>query len=87
MDIKEVRFNVPLPMTILIFTSSINTIPILEEHDNIEQHLSAGVSYEENNLLLTNINKLQRLAINKPARIRRSTIFNDYVVYLPRVGF
>ena len=76
-DINKIRVNVSLPIN--ISTSSI--VPKFQEQNNGEQHLNEEAPQEEPNPLQTDINEPRGIALNKPVRVKRSAISDDYVVF------
>ena len=81
-DINEIRINVPIPISIPTSTTNTNIIPTLQEQNNDEQYLNEEVPHEETNLPPIKQNEPRGMALNRPVRIRRSAISNDYLVYL-----
>ena len=87
MDINEIRVNVSLPINVPPSTIIPNIVPELQEQNNGEQYLGDEVLHEEPNLTLANRNEARGIALNKPVRVRKLAIFNDYVVYLQESEF
>ena len=59
-----------------------NVVPELQEQNNSEQHLNEEAPQEKPNPPQTDINEPRGIALNKPVRVRRSALSDDYVVYL-----
>ncbi len=87
MDINEIRVNVPLPISVPPSTIVPNIIHELQEQNHDEQYLDEEVPHEEPNLTLADRNEPHGIALNKPVRVRRPAISNDYVVYLQESEF
>ena len=81
-DINKIRDNVSLPINISTSTIVPKVVPELQEQNNGEQHLNEEAPHEEPNPPQIDINEPRGIALNKPVRVRRSTISDDYVVYL-----
>ena len=81
-DINKIRVNVSLPINISTSTIVSHVVLELQEQNNGEQHLNEEAPQEEHNPPQTNINEPQGIALNKPVRVKRSAISDDYVVYL-----
>ena len=82
MEIKEISVNVPSFITLS------NVVPSVEGYnDNTEQHLNEEPSHQVTNSHMTDANEPQEIVVRKSQRERRSTILNDYVVYLQESDF
>ncbi|GKB06474.1 retrovirus-related pol polyprotein from transposon TNT 1-94 [Tanacetum coccineum] len=78
-DIHEIRDDDSSPMNVHKSTTTLDVVPIFQ---NQEQHLNnKQTPHEENNL------PTQRIAFNKPARVRKLSIGDDYIVYLQETDF
>ena len=87
MNINEIRVNVPIPISIPTSITNTNIVPTLQEQNNDGQYLNERVPHQETNLLPVEQNEPQGMTLNRPVRIRRSAIFDDYVVYLQESDF
>ena len=81
-DINKIRVNVSLPINISTSTIVPNVVPKLQEQNNGEQHLNEEAPQEEPSPPQTNINEPRGITLNKPVKVRKSAISDDYVVYL-----
>ncbi|GKC28100.1 retrovirus-related pol polyprotein from transposon TNT 1-94, partial [Tanacetum coccineum] len=69
----------PSPMNVHKSTTTPDVVPVFQ---NQEKHLNnEQTPYEENNLP-TQISEPVGIVLNKPARVRKSAIPDDYIVYL-----
>jgi hypothetical protein len=82
-DIQEVRVQVPMPIT-----SNKTVVPIVvEQPNNIEQQINESSLHND---IVTNekmVEEPQRVALRRSQRERRSTISDEYVVYLQEFDF
>ncbi|GKC88611.1 retrovirus-related pol polyprotein from transposon TNT 1-94, partial [Tanacetum coccineum] len=86
-DINKIRYDDPSPMDVHKSTTTPDVVPVFQ---NQEQYLkNEQTSHEENNLP-TRTSEPVRIALNKPARVRKSSILaipDDYIVYLQETDF
>lgn len=78
-EIEEVKVDIPLPKT----SSQVVVSMVVEPQDNLQkQYINDHI---HNNGLIINENVVeepQQVALRRSSREKRSTIYNDYVVYL-----
>ncbi|GJV58830.1 retrovirus-related pol polyprotein from transposon TNT 1-94 [Tanacetum coccineum] len=84
LDINKIRDDDPSPINVHKSTTTPDVVPVFQ---NQEQYLNnEQAPYEENNLP-TQTSEPVRIALNKPARVRKSAILDDYIVYLQETDF
>ena len=87
-ELKEIKVNVPLPISVPSSTINQNVVPIVAEcNDNIEQHLNEETPLEETNIKGSDTQEPQGIILRRSQRERRSTISDDYVIYLHELDF
>ena len=84
MDINEIRDDDPSPMNVHKSTTAPNVVPVFQ---NQEQHLNNEQTPHEETKLPTQTSEHVGVALNKPARVRKSAIPDDYIVYLQETDF
>ena len=87
MKINEVRVNISLFINVPIFTPTTNVVPPVEEHfNNVEQFLGETLQ-EGTNSQTSDANEPQTVPLRKSQRERKSTISDDYVIFLHESDF
>ena len=82
--IQEVRVQVPLPIT----SFKVVVLPIVEQFNNYqEQQMNDFITHNNDIIDELAIDEPQEIVLRKSQRQRKSTIFNDYVVYLQESEF
>ncbi|GJX94278.1 retrovirus-related pol polyprotein from transposon TNT 1-94, partial [Tanacetum coccineum] len=66
---------------------STTTPDVVTVFQNQEQYLNNQQTPHEENNLLTQTSEPVRITLNKPARVKKSTIHDDYIVYLQETDF
>ncbi|GKB27659.1 hypothetical protein Tco_0867060 [Tanacetum coccineum] len=80
-DINETRDDDPSPMYVHKSTTTPDVVLVFQ---NQEQYLNNDQTpHEENNLTSEPVG----ITLNKPARVRKSAIHDDYIVYLQETDF
>nr|GEV13580.1 hypothetical protein [Tanacetum cinerariifolium] len=83
-DIHEIRNDDPSPMDVHKSTTTPNVVLVFQ---NQEQYLNNDQTPHEENNLSTQTSEPVGIALNKPTRVRKSTIHDDYTVYLQETEF
>ncbi|GJU60323.1 retrovirus-related pol polyprotein from transposon TNT 1-94 [Tanacetum coccineum] len=83
-DIHEIRDDDPSPMNVHESTTTPDVVPVFQ---NQEQHLNNEQTPHEQNNLPTQTSEPVGITLNKPARVRKSAIPDDYIVYLQETDF
>ncbi|KAF7823448.1 Retrovirus-related Pol polyprotein from transposon TNT 1-94 [Senna tora] len=78
--IKEVRVDIPLPVSTPLLTSTSNVVPVTEA--NTRQNLNEETLPEGTNSQESNTNEPQEIPLRRSERQNRYAILDDYVVYL-----
>nr|GFA85800.1 retrovirus-related Pol polyprotein from transposon TNT 1-94 [Tanacetum cinerariifolium] len=83
-DINDIKGDDPSPMNVHKSVTTPDVVPAFQKQ---EQHLNnEQTSHEENNLP-TQTSELVGISLRKPARVRKSAIPYDYIVYLQETDF
>ncbi|GJV65502.1 retrovirus-related pol polyprotein from transposon TNT 1-94 [Tanacetum coccineum] len=82
--IHEIRDDDPLPMNVHKYTTTPDVVPVFQ---NQEQHLNNEQTPHEEINLPTQTSEPVGITLNKPARVRKSAIPSDYIVYLHETDF
>ncbi|GJZ05243.1 hypothetical protein Tco_0538518, partial [Tanacetum coccineum] len=83
-DINEIRDDDLSPMDVHKSTTTPDVFLVFQ---NQEQYLNNDQTPHEENNLPTQTSEPVGIALNKPARIRKSAIHDDYIVYLQETDF
>ncbi|GJT61588.1 retrovirus-related pol polyprotein from transposon TNT 1-94 [Tanacetum coccineum] len=83
-DINEIRDDDPSPMNVHKSTTTPDVVHVFQ---NQEQYLNNEQTPHEENNLPTQTSKPVGIALSKPARVRKSAIPYDYIVYLQETDF
>ncbi|GKD89274.1 retrovirus-related pol polyprotein from transposon TNT 1-94, partial [Tanacetum coccineum] len=83
-DINKIRDDDPSPMNV---HKSITIPDVVHVFQNQEQHVNNEQTPHEENNLPTQTSELVGITLNKPARVRKLAIPNDYIVYLQETDF
>ncbi|GJX21506.1 ribonuclease H-like domain-containing protein [Tanacetum coccineum] len=83
-DINKIRDNDPSPMNV---HKSITTPDVVPVFQNQEQYLNNEQTPQEENNLPTQTSEPVGITLNKPARVRKLAIHDDYIVYLQETDF
>lgn len=82
-DIKEVKVNVTLPVSIPLSKVVPNIVPVVQEHsNNNEQNMNDNTPNEDTNSQVSEINESQEVPLRRSQRERKSSIPNIYETYL-----
>ncbi|GJZ80052.1 retrovirus-related pol polyprotein from transposon TNT 1-94 [Tanacetum coccineum] len=76
-DIHEIRDDDPSHMNVDESTTTPDVVPVLQ---NQEQHLNKEQTPHEENKLPTQTSEPVEIALNKPARVRKSAPPDDYII-------
>ncbi|GJV69663.1 retrovirus-related pol polyprotein from transposon TNT 1-94 [Tanacetum coccineum] len=83
-NINKIRDDDPSPIDVHKFTT---TQDVVLEFQNQEQYLNNDQTSHEENNIPTQTSEPVGIALNIPARVRKSAIHDDYIVYLQEMDF